>query len=41
MINVNTFLLIGIVVNVFLTGLAIYWVWRNMKKKEPDKKDQG
>jgi len=36
----NNFLLIGIIVNVALTGLAIYWVWRNMKPKESDKKDR-
>jgi hypothetical protein len=28
-------------VNVLLTGLAIYWVWRNMKPKGPDKKDRN
>ncbi len=38
--SMNTFLLVGIVVNVLLTGLAIYWVWRNMKSKGPDKKDR-
>jgi len=37
----NSFLLIGIIVNVLLTGLAIYWVWRNMKPKGPDKKDRS
>ena len=36
----NSFLLVGIIANVLLTGLAIYWVWRNMKSKSPDKKDQ-
>ena len=27
------FLLVGIVVNVILTGLALYWVFRNMKPR--------
>jgi hypothetical protein len=36
----NSFLLVGIVVNVLLTGLAIYWVWRNMKPKGTDKEDR-
>jgi len=36
----NAFLLAGIIVNVVLTGLAIYWVLRNMKPKGSDKKDQ-
>ena len=36
----NSFLLVGIIVNVLLTGLAIYWVWRNMKPKRPDKKNR-
>lgn len=36
----NSFLLVGIIANVLLTGLAIYWVWRNMKTKAPDKKDR-
>ena len=36
----NSFLLVGIIVNVLLTGLAIYWVWRNMKSKGPDKNDR-
>ena len=35
----TNFLLVGIIVNVLLTGLAIYWVWRNMKPKGPGKKD--
>ncbi|HJW81154.1 MAG TPA: hypothetical protein VJ396_02835 [Acidiferrobacterales bacterium] len=39
-INMNTFLLVGIIANTLLTGLAIYWVWRNMKPKGPDKKDR-
>lgn len=29
------FLIVGIVVNVLLTGLAIYWVVRNMKSGAP------
>ncbi|MDH4134035.1 MAG: hypothetical protein OEV31_04550 [Gammaproteobacteria bacterium] len=36
------FLLVGIVVNVLLTGLAIYWVVRNMKSgssRRDDEKD--
>jgi len=36
----NAFLLVGIIVNVLLTGLAIYWVWRSMRPKGPDKKQQ-
>jgi hypothetical protein len=36
----SIFFLVGIVVNVLLTGLAIYWVWRNMKPKGPDNKKQ-
>jgi hypothetical protein len=35
----NTFLLVGIIVNVLLTGLGIYWVVRNMKPKGNRKKD--
>jgi len=27
-------------VNVLLTGLAIFWVWRNMRPKGPRNKDQ-
>lgn len=29
------FLIVGIVVNVLLTGLAIYWVVRSMKSETP------
>ena len=36
----NSFLLVGIVVNALLTGLAIYWVWRNMKPKERGRKNR-
>lgn len=28
------FLVFGIVVNVILTGLALYWVFRNMKPRD-------
>lgn len=31
-----TFLIIGIVLNVGLTGLAVWWVWRNMKPKSDE-----
>ena len=36
----TNFLLVGIIVNVVLTGLALYWVWRNMTPEKPDKKDR-
>lgn len=29
----STFLIIGIVLNVSLTGLAVWWVLRNMRAK--------
>lgn len=36
------FLIVGIVVNVLLTGLAIYWVVRNMKSGSPHRdKEKG
>lgn len=33
----SMFWIVGIVVNVTLTGLAIYWVWSNRAKSETDK----
>ena len=34
----STFWIIGIVVNVTLTGLAIYWVVQQMKPRDKDEK---
>lgn len=34
------FLLVGIVVNVILTGLALFWVFRNMKPRDDSSKDR-
>lgn len=31
----STFWIVGIVVNVGLTGLALWWVFRQMKPREP------
>jgi hypothetical protein len=36
----STFLLVGIVVNVTLTGLALYWVFKNMKPRSGSRKDE-
>jgi hypothetical protein len=35
---VTWFLLVGIVVNVILTGLALYWVFRNTKPRDDSAK---
>ena len=39
----TTFFVVGIVLNVVLTGLALYWLWRQrMPRKNSDEmKDQG
>lgn len=34
----TTFLLVGIVANVILTGLALYWVFKNMKSRDDSAK---
>ncbi len=34
------FLIVGIVVNVLLTGLAIYWVVRSMKRGVPGRDEE-
>jgi hypothetical protein len=36
----TAFLLVGIVVNVLLTGLALYWVFRSMKPRDGSGKNR-
>lgn len=37
----STFWLVGIVVNVTLTALAIYWLWSNRAKEDPKKNSRS
>ena len=38
----STFFIVGIVLNVVLTGLALYWLWRQrMPKKGKDDSRKG
>ncbi len=39
----TAFFIAGIILNVVLTGLALYWLWRQRMPKNGrnDKKDQG
>ena len=38
----SVFFIVGIILNVVLTGLALYWLWRQrMPKKRKDERGKG